>query len=37
LWAQEGVFVRMWELGLKQYAEEVGLDLEWMSMGASKR
>ena len=32
LWAREGVFVRMWELGLKQYAEEVGLDLEWMSM-----
>jgi putative transposase len=32
LWVEQGVFLRMWEMGLKQYAEEVGLDWEWMSM-----
>jgi putative transposase len=32
LWAEQGVFERMWELGLEQYAEEVGIDWEWMAM-----
>lgn len=32
LWIKQGVFMRMWELGLEQYAEEVGMDWEWMAM-----
>jgi transposase len=32
LWVEQGVFERMWELGLEQYAEEVGIDWEWMAM-----
>lgn len=28
LWVEQGVFERMWELGLEQYAEEVGIDWE---------
>jgi transposase len=31
-WVEQGVFERMWELGLEQYSEEVGIDWEWMSM-----
>nr|WP_315889743.1 IS5 family transposase [Kovacikia minuta] len=32
LWVEQGVFERMWELGLEQYAEIVGIDWEWMAM-----
>lgn len=32
LWVEQGVFERMWELGLEQYAEEIGIDWEWMAM-----
>jgi putative transposase len=32
LWVEQGVFERMWELGLEQYAAEVGLEWEWMAM-----
>lgn len=32
LWVKQGVFERMWELGLEQYAEEIGIDWEWMAM-----
>ena len=31
-WVEQGVFLAMWELGLKQYAEAVGIDWEWMAM-----
>ncbi|MBD2464743.1 transposase [Oscillatoria sp. FACHB-1407] len=30
LWMKQGVFERMWELGLEQYAQEVGIEWEWM-------
>ena len=26
LWVEQGVFERMWELGLAEYAEQVGID-----------
>lgn len=32
LWVKQGVFERMWELGLEQYAQEVGIEWEWMAM-----
>lgn len=32
LWVEQGVFLRMWELGLLQYAQVVGIEWEWMSM-----
>jgi transposase len=32
LWVEQGVFLRMWELGLEGYAQEVGIEWEWMSM-----
>ena len=31
-WVEQGVFERMWELGLEQYAQEVGIDWQWMAM-----
>jgi putative transposase len=31
-WADQGVFERMWELGLEEYARKVGIDWDWMSM-----
>jgi putative transposase len=31
-WVEQGVFLAMWELGLKAYAQEVGIDWEWMAM-----
>jgi transposase len=31
-WVKAGVFYRLWEEGLKQYAEEVGIEWEWNSM-----
>ncbi len=31
-WVELGVFERMWELGLEQYAQEVGIESEWMAM-----
>lgn len=31
-WVEQGVFLAMWELGLKQYAQQVGIDWEWMAM-----
>jgi transposase len=31
-WERQGVFVRMWELGLKDYDEALGIEWEWMSM-----
>ncbi len=31
-WVELGVFERMWELGLEQYAQEVGIEWEWMAM-----
>lgn len=32
LWVEQGVFERMWELELEQYAEEVGIDWQWMAI-----
>ena len=31
-WVQAGVFERLWEEGLKQYADEVGIEWEWNAM-----
>lgn len=31
-WVEQGVFLVMWELGLKQYAQVVGIEWEWMAM-----
>ena len=31
-WVEQGVFLALWELGLKAYAEAVGIDWEWMAM-----
>jgi transposase len=31
-WVEQGVFLAMWERGLKQYADEVGIEWDWMSM-----
>lgn len=31
-WVAAGVFERLWEEGLKQYAEEVGIEWEWNAM-----
>ena len=31
-WVEQGVFLAMWEGGLKQYAQEVGIEWDWMSM-----
>jgi transposase len=31
-WVEQGVFLAMWEGGLKQYAQEVGIEWEWMAM-----
>lgn len=32
LWVEQGVFKRMWEMGLEQYAQEVGIDWQWQAM-----
>ena len=32
LWVKQGVFLLMWELGLKEYAEQVGIEWQWMAM-----
>jgi putative transposase len=32
LWVQQGVFELMWELGLKEYAQQVGIEWEWNAM-----
>ena len=34
-WVASGVFLRMWEVGLQEYAETVGIEWEWMSMDGS--
>jgi putative transposase len=31
-WVEQGVFLRMWELGLQTYAQEVGIEWDWMSI-----
>lgn len=31
-WVEAGVFLRLWEEGLQQYAEEVGIEWEWNAM-----
>ena len=31
-WVEQGVFLLMWELGLKEYSEQVGIEWEWMAM-----
>lgn len=31
-WVEEGVFLAMWEAGLQQYAEEVGIEWDWNSI-----
>ncbi len=31
-WVEQGVFLAMWEAGLNQYADEVGIEWEWMAM-----
>lgn len=31
-WVEAGVFERLWEEGLKQYADEVGIEWEWNAM-----
>ncbi len=31
-WVEQGVLMLMWELGLKEYAEAVGIEWEWMAM-----
>lgn len=32
LWVEQEVFERMWELGLEQYAQAVGIDWQWQAM-----
>lgn len=32
LWVEQGVFELMWELGLKEYAQQVGIEWEWNAM-----
>jgi len=34
-WAQQGVFLRMWQLGLSEYDEIKGIDWEWQSGDSS--
>ena len=31
-WVQAGVFLKLWQEGLRVYDEEVGIDWEWLSM-----
>ena len=31
-WVEAGVFERLWEEGLNQYADEVGIEWEWNAM-----
>jgi len=31
-WVEAGVFYRLWEAGLNQYARDVGIEWEWNSM-----
>lgn len=31
-WVEQGVFLGMWEVGLKQYADEAGIEWEWIAM-----
>lgn len=31
-WVEQGVFLGMWEAGLKQYADEAGIEWDWMAM-----
>ena len=31
-WVEQGVFLRMWELGLEAYALEVGIEWNWMAL-----
>lgn len=32
VWVKEGVFERIWEAGLGQYVEDVGIEWEWMAI-----
>jgi putative transposase len=32
LWVEQGVFESMWELGLQEYAQQVGIEWEWNAM-----
>lgn len=32
LWVDQGVFERMWDMGLDQYAQAVGMDWQWQAM-----
>jgi len=34
-WAKQGVFLRMWQLGLSEYDEIKGIDWEWQSGDSS--
>jgi len=31
-WVQSGLFTRLWQVGLKDYAREVGIEGNWLSM-----
>jgi len=31
-WVEQAVFERMWQMGLKDDAQEVGIDRAWMAM-----
>jgi putative transposase len=32
LWVEQGVFESMWELGLQEYAQQVGIEWEWSAL-----
>jgi putative transposase len=34
-WVEQGVFLSMWELGLKEYAEAVGIEWEWTPVSSN--
>ncbi len=35
-WVEAGVFERLWEEGLNQYADEVGIEWEWNAMDGAR-
>lgn len=35
LWVEQGVFERMWDMGLEQYAQAVRIDWQWQAMDAA--
>lgn len=35
-WVDQGVFERMWERGLEEYAREVGITWDWLAMAGAR-